>query len=98
MKTIRPWMEEYLEAMIKEFESHNDHPEYNNDFDIDGTFESLQHTDLPTLRYEKHAHYAKWIYNGIHKKTQPEASTIINDANVDFLIWVRLQIDGEKHE
>lgn len=57
-------MEEYLEAMIKEFESHNDHPEYNNDFDIDGTFESLQHTDLPTLRYEKHAQAILYGYSG----------------------------------
>lgn len=95
VKTIRDWFNEYANEMIKQFESHNDHPEYKNDFDIDGQYENLKHTDLPTLRYEKHAHYAKWFYNGVHKKTYPEADTLINDSNVNFLLWVRLKMECE---
>ena len=96
MKTIRDWMQEYLEAMIKQFESHNDHPEYQNDFSLDGEFDALKHTDLDTLRFEKHTHYAKWIYHGLHKKTYPEQDALINDSNVNFLLWVRLQIGNKK--
>ncbi|MEM0134494.1 MAG: hypothetical protein QXU18_04610 [Thermoplasmatales archaeon] len=98
MKTIHEWLREFMDAMINELEKHNDHPEYNGDFNIDGLFEDLRHTDIETLRYEKHTHYAKWMYNGVHKKTYPEADTIVNDANVDFLLWVRLKIMEKEQE
>ena len=96
MKTIRDWLNEYVDAMVQEFESHNNHSEYDNDFDINGLYENLKNTDVQTLRYEKHAHYAKWMYNGVHKKTHPETDTLINDSNVNFLLWVRLQIESRK--
>ena len=90
-KTIAELLDEFKADMIAQFEQHND--KYH-DFSLDAPFEQLKATDEQTLRYEMHMHYAKWLYHGIHKRDIPETTTLVNAANVQFLLWVRLKLEA----
>lgn len=88
-KTMADWLDEFAMHMVSELNSHND--KYN-DFSINCHFSNMKCTDVPTLRYEMTMHYAKWLYRGIHKRDMAEATTLVNLANVDFLLWIRLNL------
>ncbi len=94
-KILLQWLDEFATDMIKKFEEHND--KYH-DFNPLVSFEDLKGTDVSTLRYEVNMHHAKWLYRGIHKKDMPETDALVNAANMQFLLWIRLKKELENQK
>ena len=89
MVDIKTSLEKFQQDMLQKFVDHD------NKWQEKSVTRNDWNGEIPLneqqLRDEIHYHYAKWIYNGVIKKTMPEEDTLTNLANMTFLLWLKLQ-------
>ena len=83
MVDIKILLNEFQKDMLQKFVDHDNKWEEKSVTRNDWSGEVPLNEEQ--LRNEIHYHYAKWIYNGVIKKTMPEEDTLTNLANMIFL-------------
>ena len=94
MVDIKILLNEFHKDMLQKFVDHDNKWEEKSVTRNDWSGEVPLNEEQ--LRNEIHYHYAKWIYNGVIKKTMPEEDTLTNLANMIFMLWLKIQMGNNK--
>jgi hypothetical protein len=94
MVDIKILLNEFQRDMLQKFVDHDNKWEEKSVARNDWSGEVPLNEEQ--LRNEIHYHYAKWIYNGVIKKTMPEEDTLTNLANMIFMLWLKIQMGNNK--
>lgn len=94
MVDIKILLNEFQKDMLQKFVDHDNKWEEKSVTRNDWSGEVPLNEEQ--LRNEIHYHYAKWIYNGVIKKTMPEEDTLTNLANMIFMLWLKIQMGNNK--
>ena len=94
MVDIKILLNEFQRDMLQKFVDHDNKWEEKSVTRNDWSGEVPLNEEQ--LRNEIHYHYAKWIYNGVIKKTMPEEDTLTNLANMIFMLWLKIQMGNNK--
>lgn len=90
-KTLEDWLDEFKVEMLKKFQEHDDKWRELSVTRPDYDFETQLATE-EYLRKDKIYHFAKWIYKSVEHNHMPETDTIVNETNMNFLLWIKLKL------
>ena len=93
--TIEELLEEFRKDMFQNFVDHDE--KWGNNSAVRQTWDFEAAFNTEELRKEVHYHYAKWLYRGVFKGDLLEEDTLINLANMIFLLRARIKAEKE-HE
>jgi hypothetical protein len=93
MSVIKMLLDEFKKDMLQKFIEHDNKWGENSVTNEKWAGDLALSAD--DLRKEIHYHYAKWLYRGVEKKTMLEEDTLVNLANMIFLLWHKIKTEDD---